>query len=397
MQKDFIINFLGIKDKCIELWDFKEKDQKFYIWVQTKQCLQVCPSCSTKTKRVHGYRNQKVQGRLIEDKPVIIHVKKRRYYCPGCSRTFNEKLSFLQPYQRHTASLEQQAMTYVAEHSFTATGKMVGMSANRVTRLFDKREMEAPKVLPECIAIDEFKGDAGKEKFQTIIVDVKNKRILDILPNRRNETIQNYFRERDAANVQVVVMDLSSNFRSAATKIIGIPLIVADRFHYMRQAYWALDKVRRESQKEMNQKDRIRSKRNKELLWKSPRKLTDLQKEKVKEILRDQPELEEAYALKNSLDEWFKTSDETTAKEGLEAWFQLVENSNIEAFKSVVKTYKRWKKEILNSFVYPYSNGYIEGVNNTTKVIKRNSYGIRNFERLRKKILWRQHIRTVSA
>jgi len=38
-------------------------------------------------------------------------------------------------------------------------------------------------------------------------------------------------------------------------------------------------------------------------------------------------------------------------------------------------------------FVYPFNNGYIEGVNHTTKVLKRQSYGIKSFLRLRKKNL----------
>ncbi|MCR6108180.1 transposase [Salipaludibacillus agaradhaerens] len=45
---------------------------------------------------------------------------------------------------------------------------------------------------------------------------------------------------------------------------------------------------------------------------------------------------------------------------------------------------------MLQSFIYPYNKGYIEGKNNTTKVFKRMSYAIKSFERLRKKILWRQ-------
>ena len=48
-------------------------------------------------------------------------------------------------------------------------------------------------------------------------------------------------------------------------------------------------------------------------------------------------------------------------------------------------------------FVFPYNNGYIEGVNNTTKVIKRLSYGLKSFVRLRKKILFRQAIRSVNS
>ena len=42
---------------------------------------------------------------------------------------------------------------------------------------------------------------------------------------------------------------------------------------------------------------------------------------------------------------------------------------------------------ILNTFKYPYSNGFTEGCNNQIKVLKRTGYGYRNFNRFRKKIL----------
>jgi transposase len=58
------------------------------------------------------------------------------------------------------------------------------------------------------------------------------------------------------------------------------------------------------------------------------------------------------------LDHWFKTSDHKNAKEGLESWLKSVETSSgNHAFEKVVKTYKRWKLEILHSFMYPYNNG----------------------------------------
>ena len=398
MQEDFIMKMLGIKEKYVELWDMKEENREFHFWLQTKQRKQTCPKCGEKTKRVHSYRTQLIKGRLIEERPVKIHLKKRRYLCTSCHHTFYEKLAFIKRYQRHTASLEQQVLTYVGEHSFKSAGKMAGVSTNHVLRLFNKRPIKVNRILPAVIAIDEFKGDADKEKFQTIIVDVQNKKIIDVLPNRLSETIEKYFRNCDTSGVKIVVMDLSKRFKDAIRKALGNPLIIADRFHYMRQVYWAFDKVRREVQNELRKEDRVLCKRNKELLWKSPTKLTEDQKVRVAEILRGKPKLEEAYVLKNKLDEWFKTSDHSTARAGLEGWCSLAENSNLEAFNSVVQTFKRWKKEIINSFIYPsYSNGYIEGVNNTTKVIKRMSYGIKSFVRLRKKILWRQIVREVSA
>ncbi len=250
------------------------------------------------------------------------------------------------------------------------------------------------RVLPSVIAIDEFKGDAGNERFQTIIVDVEKKEIIEILPDRRVATIEEYFRNCDTGNVQIVVMDMSRAFKNAVERAFGNPMIIADRFHFMRQGYWALDRVRREVQNQLTKSERLLSKRSKKLLWLAPEKLNEKGKDRVNELLALHPDLAEAYRLKNALHQWFYTSNSSNVKEKLYEWFNTVKNSRIKAFDSVVKTFKNWQKEILNAFVYPYNNGYIEGVNNTTKVIKRMSYGIRSFERLRKKILCRQAIRS---
>ncbi|WAO23339.1 MULTISPECIES: transposase [Listeria] len=46
------------------------------------------------------------------------------------------------------------------------------------------------------------------------------------------------------------------------------------------------------------------------------------------------------------------------------------------------------------SMPYPHlSNGFVEGINNRTKVIKRTSYGYRDFSRFRAKILAQHFIK----
>jgi|GEM_PF-2900068 len=54
----------------------------------------------------------------------------------------------------------------------------------------------------------------------------------------------------------------------------------------------------------MSKEEGIRSKRSKKLMWKSPLKFTDeeKEKEKVKVILQGKPSLPEAYNLKNKID-----------------------------------------------------------------------------------------------
>ncbi len=396
MQEEFITQMLGIKEKYIEINHVEMIDNSFHIELSTKVRKVTCPKCKYKTRRVHSYRNQRIQGRLIEEKPVVLHLRKRRYKCSECSATFYESLALVDRYQRRTTSLNEQALAYASENSFTMAARMSGISTSSLLRLFDKRELPQRRVLPKVIAIDEFKGDAGNERFQTIIVDVEKKEIIEILPDRRVKTVEEYFRNCDTGNVQIVVMDMSRAFKYAVQRAFGNPLIIADRFHFMRQGYWALDRVRRDVQNNLKQADRLLSKRSKKLLWLAPEKLNEKGQKRVKELLGMHPDLAEAYRLKNAFHRWFHASNSSNVKENLYKWFEMVKNSFIRNFDSVVKTFKNWQTEILNAFVYSYNNGYIEGVNNTTKVIKRMSYGIKSFERLRKKILFRQAIRSVA-
>jgi transposase len=62
VQYHFIIDLLGIKDKQVEVWDIKEEPTKLLIELYTKVKKQTCPSCKAKTKRVHSYRKQLIQG-----------------------------------------------------------------------------------------------------------------------------------------------------------------------------------------------------------------------------------------------------------------------------------------------------------------------------------------------
>lgn len=396
MQNHFIIELLGIKDKHVELWDICDDiPGKLTVELHTKVKRQKCPFCKKRTKRVHGYRNQNIQGPLLSHTTVTMCLRKRRYLCTECHRTFYERLQMVDHYQRCANSLQITALTYAAMGSFTTAARLTGMTTNRLIRLFDKRETKKKQVLPRTIAIDEFKGDAGGERFQTVVADVENKEIIEILPDRKVDTIKKYLQSVDTGRVEIVVMDLSKAFKQAVRKALDSPLIIADRFHYMRQVYWALDEVRREVQHEMSKSERIRMKRSKKLLWKSPYKLSKEELNKVNDLIESYPRLKEAYHLKNELDQWFKESSKENAKDGLETCMIRMQESGIEAFHRVSKTFKRWKEEILNSFTYPFSNGYIEGVNNTIKVLKRNSYGIKSFERLRNKILWHQEIKKI--
>lgn len=63
------------------------------------------------------------------------------------------------------------------------------------------------------------------------------------------------------------------------------------------------------------------------------------------------------------------------------------QTSELKEFNATLTMLANWSKYILNAFDCPYSNGLTEGTNNKIKVIKRNAYGLRNFENFRNRIL----------
>ena len=74
------------------------------------------------------------------------------------------------------------------------------------------------------------------------------------------------------------------------------------------------------------------------------------------------------------------------AKQRLRAWKQLVQESDLDCFDSFLSTLDKRLDEITNYFVARKNSGFVEGLNNKIKVVKRRCDGIFNvghlFQRL---------------
>ena len=98
-------------------------------------------------------------------------------------------------YARMTARLTNQICWKLEnEYSFSSVAREVGTSVSTVIRTFDQNVCfdELP-VLEQSVAIDEFKGNTGREKYQCIVTDPEKKKVLDILPDRHKRDVKSYF------------------------------------------------------------------------------------------------------------------------------------------------------------------------------------------------------------
>lgn len=111
-------------------------------------------------------------------------------------KRFLEKYSFLPKYHRKTKRLAYYVIHLLRNtFSLKQVAELSGVSVQTVCRLIDTLKYEIPSVLPHTLSIDEFKGNAITGKYQCILVDPKKRKILDILPDRTQSHLADYFRK----------------------------------------------------------------------------------------------------------------------------------------------------------------------------------------------------------
>jgi len=151
--------------------------------------------------------------------------------------------------------------------------------------------------------------------------------------------------------------------------------------------------IRRRIQKEFHAYDRKKDKHMRHIFYLPHDHLSDSQRWYLERFLKQSEELEIAYQLKESYRLWFEQAKKAGAdklveiKKGLHTFYDLALKSGISEFIQVIKTFKNWEIEILNSFAFGYNNGSLEGLSNQTKVIKRNAFGFKRYDRLRLRVL----------
>ena len=388
LNGNIISNFIGIRNVSVN--KIREKNKFIKIYLSTAKSIQVCPCCKSNVYRIHDYRKQTIKHSSYRGKQILLVLNKRRYICTKCGKRFYEKYSFLPKYYRSTNILYANIIDKLhSKVSVKDIAKEEHVSPNIVSRALRLVSFSNKPELPVILGIDEFKGNTSGEKYNLILTDLHDNKILDILPTRKKTDIISYFKRyttEERQKVKVFVMDMTNNYKEISWLFPSADIVV-DRYHYVRQVYFALDAVRKRIQKEFPDNKRLHFKRNKYVLWKKYSELNEEDQIVLRHMLNQSEELYSAWNLK----EWFieikELKKEKDARRELHNWLLAAEESNLPEFKSCITAFRNWFGYIINGYRHKVTNGFTEGMNNNIKVLKRIAYGFRNFENFRKRIL----------
>lgn len=346
----------------------------------------ICPKCGSNKMHINDWRIHEAVDLPLNNLPVKIRVKKQRYKCSICKKTVTGSLDNVEYRKQHTNKVIPFIKDKITFMTFKDCSKELSISPTTVMRIFKKNTTYyAPIECPKVLHIDEFKGNSNKEKYQLAIINGDTGKVFDILENRKQKTLSEYLKQ-PKGSPKIVVMDMWEPYYNVVKKLWPEAIIVADRFHYLRQVNWCVRDVRLRIQKIHKQGKKL--KRYWKLFMMNSNSLSPMQNERLKELLSMDKELMTAYTLKQSFEVILLKKDFEAHKE-FDNWLDKLQDAEIPEAKTLLGTFENWYAEVTASFYYNFTNGIAEGINNKIKVIKRQAYGIRNFDNFRRLIMHR--------
>ena len=389
MHNNNILNLLNLQGVILKK-DLYSKNL-IELWLEYPTKEHICPSCNSPTSRVHDYYTRSFNHIMVGKRTTKIYYKQRRYVCMHCGKRFAEMNSFIQKFFRHSNDVVNNVFDDLTSiKNLSQIGNDNNMSSQNVSRLMNKFMpiFHNTTSLPEAIGIDEFKGNSGGNKFQVVITNLKTHKVIDVISARSEDALYNFFRKiSNPKDVKLVSMDLSLFFKKIITDCLPNAKIIADTFHFTRLMHWALDNVRKDVQKGLPKDMRIYFKRSRSVLHKRINNLNPDEYNQLTNMLDYNENLRWAYSIVQNL---FEIIDEKNPDKKVSLFREFMtyaSNCDLPEFNKHIQTFFKWHKYIINSFYTNFSNGITEGLNTKIKTLKRVSFGFRNFQNFRLRIL----------
>jgi transposase len=237
------------------------------------------------------------------------------------------------------------------------------------------------------IAIDEIAVKKG-HKYLTVVMDLHSGRVIFVGDGKSADALLPFWKRlrRSRTKIVAVCSDMSSAYTSAIRTHLPEATHVFDRFHVVKLFNEKLTDLRRRlygETKDKEDKSALKGIRF-DLLKREPDEKGATRLEKALSIHAD---LAVAHALKEQLYELWEQDDEEEGYLCLVDWIADAEWSEIPEMKAFAKTLRNHWQEIVNYYCCEITSGPLEGLNNKIKTLKRKSYGFRDKEYFKLKIL----------
>jgi transposase len=393
---------LGIPDVKIERVE-ERKSGDFVITVASTVVGTKCRQCGRTIDKFHG-NDREIQLRHLSilGRKTYIRIRPARYQCPYCDEgpTTTQRTSWYDRGSSQTKAYEKHILLALINGTVKDVSikedigyeAVMGIIHRHIGRKVDWDEVHRIEVL----GLDEISLKKGHKDFVTLVTARTggNIQILAVLKDRKKSTVKGFLKtvpRRLKRQIEAVCSDMYEGFINSAKEVFGSKIIVIDRFHVAKLYRKGLEGLRKKELKrlksELLEED---YKKLKGVMWALRKKKEDLSEDEgtvLTLLFSLSPKLKIAYDICGQLTDIFDSDlTQSEAKKKIKEWMQQVREAAVTCFDKFLSTLDKYLDFITNYFVARHTSGFVEGLNNKVKVIKRRCYGIVNTEHLFQRI-----------
>jgi transposase len=381
----------------------------FIITVESTLEEATCRKCGRTITAFYGHDKEITLRHLpILGRRVYIRLRPKRFQCSNCDGdpTSTQQLDWYDRKSPHTRAYEKHVLLLLINSTIEDVSRkedlgydaIEGCLRRRIATQVDWAQIKTIEVL----GIDEISLKKGRKHFVAIISARQANGqvcILAVLPDRKKETVRQFLESipyKHRLSLKSICTDMWDGYVNAVNEFEAAHAevsvnIVIDRFHVARNYREGVDTLRKQEMRRLKkelsaeQYDEIKG-----LMWacrKNNADLTDDEREKLQRLFAYTPALKMAYQFREELTAIFEmplTRDQALIR--LQRWQEKVQHSGLTCFNKFLTTLHNWMDEIANYFLARLNSGFVEGLNNKIKTIKRRCYGIFNTSHLFQRI-----------
>jgi transposase len=379
-------------------------DQALIIEVESTLTTAMCRRCGRTITEFHGY-DQPIQLRHLPSLGYVVYIRIRpkRFRCPSCDDhpTTTQRLRWYVPKALHTTAYEHHLLMQLVNSTIEDVCQKEDTSYDVVLGTIERWIVTgtdwAALPLFTVLGIDEIALKKGHRDYVVIVtarVPTGRLIVLAVLPDRSKATLVTWLTTIPVAlrrRIRTVCTDMWDAYVTAVREVLPHAAIVIDRFHVAQHYRDSADTLRKQEFKRLRAElpheamDQL-----KHTMWPFRKRPADLDAEEQGRLTRlfaHTPKLKQAYDLREQLTTIFDTArSKTEGLRRIHRWCQAVEASGLACFDSFLKLLDTWLDLIANYFRQRQTSGFVEGLNNKLKVLKRRCFGIYNLRHLFQRI-----------